>query len=295
MRAATSRCFRAFYRNDLNPHKAPASEAPPRRRGSAIPTAAFLALSAMACDMNNPTYRSAQDPIEVGGTDPATGMGRPAAGSARVQIRFRAPSADDQAKLSSQSAGYGFQVPWIKRSDVAIEVLYTVTNLDKKPGQAQVLLTGADEFTNYDTADVRAALEGGGEIVIGNEDVIVLPLINHVLQSQVLPGESVRGNFREDEIAEAELDLDAMGRWMAVPASVLINRSEVNPIGLEMMPENEIVPAFQWVAVTFKANVHMKCEFLLRVRDGAGRLYGSDDTLWDPMPTDYAFAGYAGP
>ena len=34
-----------------------------------------------------------------------------------------------------------------------------------------------------------------------------------------------------------------MGRWMAPFAAVLINRSDVNPIGLEMVPPNVVIPA----------------------------------------------------
>ena len=56
------------------------------------------------------------------------------------------------------------------------------------------------------------------------------------------PGASYSGIVREDDFAEGELDLDALGRWNdADPASptfagVLINRSDVNPIGMNLVP-----------------------------------------------------------
>jgi hypothetical protein len=70
---------------------------------------------------------------------------------------------------------------------------------------------------------------------------------------------------------------------------VLINRSDVNPIGLEMVPKNAIVPALFEFDVTFSADKHMSCSFLVRVRDDDGRLYQKgSDALFMPNPTTYA-------
>jgi hypothetical protein len=72
---------------------------------------------------------------------------------------------------------------------------------------------------------------------------------------------------------------------MAPFASVLINRSEVNPIGLEMVPPNVITPALVEVDVTLTANKHMTCEWTLRARDDDDRLWHvTGDPVFHPKP-----------
>src|SRR5256885_14821893 len=80
-------------------------------------------------------------------------------------------------------------------------------------------------------------------------------------------GRSVSGLVREDDFAEAELDLDAIGRWMGPPAAVLINASEVNPVGLDAVPPDLVVPAMFRLEVTFIATRHMRLGLLGRARD----------------------------
>jgi hypothetical protein len=113
-----------------------------------------------------------------------------------------------------------------------------------------------------------------------------LPLIQGI-PVMIDPGKTYQGVVREDDFAEAEFDLDAIGRWMAVPAEVLINRSEVNPIGLEMVPANEIVPAMYRILFTLEADVHMTCTYIIRVRDKNQRLQTGSGTVYAPTPMDY--------
>ena len=112
--------------------------------------------------------------------------------------------------------------------------------------------------------------------------------------------------MREDDFAEGELDLDALGRWndpdTASPtfAGVLINRSEVPPfIGMGMVPDYTktvrrdrarspgplVVPAMYEVDVRLKTDAHMQIEYFVRVRDDDDRLLHNDaDTLYEPTP-----------
>ena len=94
--------------------------------------------------------------------------------------------------------------------------------------------------------------------------------------------------MREDDLAEAALDLDAIGRWTAVPASVLINRSDVNAIGLEKVPRNVVIPALYQVKVGFAATTHMRLTFLVRVRDEDRQLAHGADAAFAPRPMAYA-------
>jgi hypothetical protein len=68
---------------------------------------------------------------------------------------------------------------------------------------------------------------------------------------------------------------------------VLINASEVNPVGLEMVPPEVVVPALFRVAVTFTATSHMRLDFLVRVRDEENHLLDDDGDMFAPKPAGY--------
>jgi hypothetical protein len=245
----------------------------------------LLALAAaptsLACQaMNTPIYFSSPAPVlELMGTEDPP----------RIQngltLRFRRPSTQEQADLDAQKKALGFDMPWVSRDKVHLELLFTVKNLDTEPGTFDVLVDGASQYTKYDENVVAEAL--------GGDDPIFLPLLSlhPQLPATLEPGATYQGVMREDDVAEAETDLDAMGRWMAPFASVLINRSDVNPIGMEMVPPTVVVPALMEIDVTLTANKHMTCEWLVRVRDDDDRLlhvegdqkFSVTPTLFTPM------------
>ena len=120
----------------------------------------------------------------------------------------------------------------------------------------------------------------------GNNDApTYIPLIP-VTPQTLEAGQTVTGLVREDDFNEAELDLDAIGRWQAPFNAVLINNSQVNPVGLELVPANVVVPALIEIDVNFTANRMMKCTYAVRVRDDDDQLlHQSTDTLFSPAPT----------
>ena len=127
-----------------------------------------------------------------------------------------------------------------------------MTNLSDESGDFTLWIDGANEYTKYDVQATSDAL--------GGDDPIFFPLVTTV--QRVLPaGATFSGIVREDDFAEGELDLDALGRWndadTASPtfAGVLINRSDVNPIGLNLVPPNLVVPALFEIVVHLKTNV----------------------------------------
>ncbi len=233
----------------------------------------------LGCGTNTPNYFPPDNgPLEVGA------MGQPREATAVVTLPFRVPTDGERQDLMSEAQGLGFAAPWLRRRNIAISIQYSITNLDKDRGTAQVLVDGANEFTSYDARAIRAAMLMAGA---NNNDVVVLSLIQGVPVS-VEPGQTVSGVVREDDIAEAELDLDAIGRWMATPAAVLINASEVNAVGLERVPAEVVIPALFRVSVTFTSNKHMRLDFLVRVRDKKDQLLLSDGDTFAPMAAAYA-------
>ena len=181
--------------------------------------------------------------------------------------------------------GYDQDVPWISRDKVHIEVSYKVTNLSDEKGDFTLWIDGANEYTKYDTQAASAAL--------GGDDPIFFPLVT-TTQRLLDAGATFSGIVREDDFAEGELDLDALGRWNdADPGSptfagVLINRSEVNPVGLNLVPANLVVPAMFEIDVRLKTNVPMRVEYYVRVRDDDDRLWHNDaDDVYEPAPALY--------
>ena len=71
-----------------------------------------------------------------------------------------------------------------------------------------MIVDGASEYTKYDTEVVSAAL------MQAPNDPTGLPAADRDALPQTLdPGKTFSGIVREDDFAEAEIDLDAMGRW----------------------------------------------------------------------------------
>lgn len=251
--------------------------APAARIGAAL---ALALASTSGCQaLNTPSYFSAAAPLEAGGMDDM-GNRRPD-GIGSVVLRFRTPTRLEQQQIDADHQRLGFAVPWLRRDRLHSEILYTVKNLDDAPGVFTVRVDGANEYTKYDEAMVAAAFTAQ------NQDPVTLPLMRGGPQ-MLAAGATVEGTLREDDVVEASLDLYAMGSWMASFASVLINRSDVNPVGLEMVPANAIIPAMDEFDVTLSADKHMRCDFLVRVRDDDGRLYQDGDQLFMPTPATYA-------
>jgi hypothetical protein len=232
------------------------------------------------CGVNNPTYFTPP----MGAIE--TGQGDAGAQAATVVVvPFREPNNNENARIDEASTALGFREPWLRRDQVAVSIQYSITNLDKQAGKAQVMVDGSNEFTTYDSAAIAAAAQAAA---MNEDDVIVLPLLQ-TIPVVIQPGDTYSGVIREDDFAEAELDLDAIGRWMAPPAAVLINASEVNPIGLDKVPANEVVPAMFRLAVTLSAEPHMRLDFLVRVRDSKNRLLKLDEagSAFAPQPMGY--------
>jgi hypothetical protein len=237
---------------------------------------------ALGCQgMNTPVYfASPTTPALV--VDGAATLDGPPRIENGLPLQFRNPTMQEQQTLDSQKAAVGgtFDIPWIQRDHVHIEMTYQVTNTDTKTGMWNIGVDGANEYTKYDENIVAMTLGMGN-----NDPPQYIPLIP--VTPQVLgPGQSVSGTVREDDFNEAELDLDAIGRWMAPFNAVLINNSQVNPIGLSMVPANVVIPALIEIDVSFSADAAMTCQYDIRVRDDNSQLlHDSANTLFSPTPT----------
>jgi hypothetical protein len=262
--------------------------APRAHRPSVAPAALAAALAclggAAGCSINEPIYIAAPMDLTGGGLDDT---GAPIRVKGAIVLRFRQPSADEQKQLDDQSNQLGFGVPWLQRDHIHLELTYTLTNTGTMKDQNgnpvsslfKIGVDGANEYTKYDEDAVAAAFNTAGEQPIYTPLIQPTPVL-------LAPGQTIQGTVREDDFREAELDLDAIGRWMAPYAAVLINRSEVNPIGLEMVPPNVVIPAMQEIDLTISSDTTMDCKYMVRVRDDNDQLlHDSGDQLFVPTPT----------
>jgi hypothetical protein len=239
---------------------------------------ALLCGWASACDPNSPTYFDADAPLEVAIMSDA--MGKPITEAKEtLALKFRAPTAEEAATLAP-TAARNYALPWLRADQVHLELLYTVTNLADKDDTFRLAMDGASEIVRYDEDAVAAVFE------TADEKPVFIGLVTAVPQNVPAHG-SYQGVLREDDFTEASLDLDAMGRWMAYFASVLINRSDVNPVGLDMVPPDLVRPALFEVTVRFASQSHMICRYSLRVRDDKDLLLKTGQTPFEPMPMDY--------
>jgi len=250
----------------------------------------LLAPLALGCQgMNTPIYFASPDPIlAVTGANDA--MGNPPRIENGMTLQFRNPTDAEQKALDMQTAALGFDAPWIQRDHVHIELTYQVTYTplpnqgpDDNPNdipQFTIGVDGANQYTKYDSNIVAMTLSQGN-----NDAPQYIPLIP-VTPQTIAQGQTISGTVREDDFNEAELDLDAIGRWMAPFNAVLINNSQVNPIGLSMVPANVVIPALIEIDVSFTANRNMKCTYDIRVRDDNDQLlHDTTNTLFSPTPT----------
>ena len=236
----------------------------------------LLLAGAGACNMNEPSYFPAPGPVVIG--DAAMGES-----FAVVDLPFRGPNDSEQAALREESQMKGFTVPWLRTDNVAVSILYTITNLGDQPAQATLEVDGASEFANYDVIALRAQMEMAA--INNEEEVDVLPLLE-IKPNLIQPGEQYTGMFREDDLEEAALDLDALARFGAAPAAVLVNQSKKSNIGLEAMPPLHVRPALWRVRVALSGNGHLRLDVVVRVRDEASQL-ATSGTAWAPDPPAY--------
>jgi hypothetical protein len=248
----------------------------------AAPRAAMTALAlaglagAAGCSLNEPVYIAAPMDLVGGGTD---AMGNNIRVKGAIVLRFRQPSAAEQKQLDDQTNALGFDVPWLQRDHIHLELTFTLTNTGPAASLFKIGVDGANEYTKFDEDVVAQAFTAAGEAPVYTPLIQPTPVL-------LDPGQTYQGTVREDDFHEAELDLDAIGRWMAPYAAVLINRSEVNPVGLEMVPPNVVIPAMQEIDLTISSNTTMTCKFMVRVRDDNDQLlHESSDQLFVPTPT----------
>lgn len=232
----------------------------------------FVGLALTGC--NNPVYLAQTRPLE---TRPPTGMqmGFQADGDLFV-LPVRQPTAAEQQALADEQTrkALPMAVPWAATRDFDIEIEYALKNLDAQPAQAFVTLLGGNEFGDYEPMqylDPRAVaqnqtppppLAGGSPIALG-------------------VGEVKNGVFREDQLGEASLDLEAITRYpaadvRATPFEVIEHLSTTSAVGRENVPPGDVTPMMVRFLLTLSSSGHVAMDYSVRVRDHHDKLAAPD-------------------
>src|SRR4029079_14321412 len=142
-------------------------------------------------------------------------------------------------------------------------------NLDAMTQTIIVTLDGGNEFSDYVPS---AYIDPNANV----EDQAPPP---NLLTSEPLvvePGATVQGVFREDDLQESALDLEAITRYpsggdaLATPVMVIEHRSDISQIGLEGIPLHDVTPAHVRYQLTVVADAHVVMDYSVRVRDHNG-------------------------
>lgn len=256
------------------------------------------ALLVAAC-ANDPAYLPYPGNLEAGVDD---GDGGTSIARASLAIPIEPETEADAADRAARSTELGVEVPYVKVGDIEVAVEWTIKNLDtENPGTARVQLNGANELFAYDPALVP---------VLDDEEEIEAPGLEGDVPIALAAGATVSGAFREDQLREASIDLDAITRGNVNPfaATLTVNKNadSIQPMtpydptmpDVPQMPMGEPIPreAFRQmvrVDLVFRPDRHMVLEYTVRVRDIRGIVH--DDLLAAPMDelatfatTDYA-------
>jgi len=257
----------------------------------------------VACNANDPVYIQAPMAMEAGMPDPAN-MGMLSQAQASLQLPIKTETAADKAKRDALSAKLApIQVPYVKVGDIAIDVEWTIKNLDTMmPGQALVELNGASEFFVYDPSMIVVTAPDA-------EDPPKTPGLAGDIPISVPAGGTVSGLFTEDDLLEASIDLDQVTRGNVSPffADQTVSKNAlsfqpmtvptVNAAGeLSQSPMGPPVPreafsAMVRIDLVFKPDRHMILNFNVRVRDVRGIMHDmllaakpAELQMFDPMP-----------
>jgi hypothetical protein len=171
--------------------------------------------------------------------------------------------------------------------------LWTIKNLDAVPGQARIILNGANEYFSFDPAMVV--------LDPNNDEAPPTPNLQGNIPIDVPASGEINGVFREDQILEASIDLDQITRGNVNPFAAILkvdkNDTEFQPLSTPVAPTaanpmpmqtpvgnpipREAFAQMVTFNLQFNPDHHMVLEYNLRVRDLRGIM---DDLLLSAPP-----------
>ena len=254
----------------------------------AIWTSLFVLATGCA---NDPAYIPGPTNLEGGMMD---AMGNLVTATASLTLPIKTETAADAATRAALATKLGVMVPYVKVGDIEVSIEWTIKNLDTMPGTAKIELNGANEFFAYDPS----MLDFSG----GAEEAPPTPGLDGDVPLDIAAGETITGQFREDQVLEASIDLDQITRGNINPfaATLKINKNDTSfqPVTIVMPTPADPMPMPQPMGspipraafaqmirydLVFKPDRHMVLEYAIRIRDIRGIM---DDLLMSAPPAE---------
>ena len=229
----------------------------------------------IATGCNDPTYLQETRPLDT--QMPMAMAGMQANGQQTDQALYvlpvRRPSQTERQSLQTEQMkkGLPMQVPWAATRDFDVEIEYSLKNLESTTTTTSLTLIGGNEVGDYQPMlFINPAANAN--------DQTPPPALLGGTPVTLMPGEVRSGVWREDELGEASLDLEAITRYpsadgaMATPFEVIEHNSTVDKVGLDGIPANDVTPMMVRYNLNLSADGHVVCDYTIRVRDHNGKL-----------------------
>jgi hypothetical protein len=240
-----------------------------------------LLLLGLLAGCNDPTYLQETRPLD-------TMMGMATMGmaannglltdTALYVLPVRLPHGDEARALRTEQMTKMLKmpVPWAATRDFDVEIEWSLKNLEGHETTTSLTLLGGNEFGDYQP---MLFINPAANV----EDQTPPPPLLGGTPFTLMPGQVQNGIWREDELAEASLDLEAITRYpsadgaMSTPFEVIEHNSTVDRIGLDGIPANDVTPMMVRYQLNLSADGHVVCDYTVRVRDHNNKLGNPTD------------------
>jgi hypothetical protein len=211
-------------------------------------------LTAPAC-ADDPRYVDALDPLD---SDPAAAMGVTATIQIPVSTEKLARDEEDRAMLEAE---LGVMVPTVRLDDLSVSIEWSLTNTSDVDGMARIHVNGGNEWFFLDPQLF---------VIDPEEDEPPPPLMGDI-PIQVPAGGLVTGVFREDQVIEASIDMELIGRGGLNPIAAVLevheDTQEIVPMAGGTAIPREAFAGMVRFDFVFLASTTMTLNYTIRVRD----------------------------
>jgi hypothetical protein len=194
----------------------------------------------------------------------------------RAELPVRAPTAAERSALARASVPFP-RLPWVARDDIAIQVDFTLTNLDAEPHNIDVILNGANEFHEYVP-----------RVLMDDEQAI--PLHSQWERRYDLGArQRLAATVREEELDEIAVDLATVVNGAPNSDEIVYfeNNSASDQRSKPFIPK--VIPGLIALRFGLRATeaVNVLLEVSVRVRDEADKLAHDDEPRLEQMPQPF--------
>jgi hypothetical protein len=199
----------------------------------------------------------------------------------RIELPMREPTDQEiqsryEAASSAKSLPFD-RLPWVDRGDVALEVDFTLINLDKDAHDITLTVNGFNEFDEY-VPGVR---------IVDRELVVDFAQWEKVYRLE--PKERRSGTIREEELDEVAVDLSTVVNGAPNSNQIVYfeNHSADDVRAQPFIPS--VVAGLMGLRLGLRSDapVNVLVEATLRARDSAGKLVQDGEAVFQVQPTPF--------